>query len=95
MKAPMSQDLRRRLYLKAKAERQVLISLAGELCAGARNAGNAYATCDVVGARNRATASPTRARRETPIQAKDEAYGLLRPCSTLPRRQILWQGKVV
>jgi hypothetical protein len=52
-----------------------LISLTAN-CAGARSAGNPHATCDVAGAGNGATASPTRARRGKPrIQAKDEPTG--------------------
>jgi hypothetical protein len=48
-KAPIHlQDLRRRLYVKAKAEPIGLITL-GVNCAGARSAGNLHATCDVAG----------------------------------------------
>jgi hypothetical protein len=54
-KAPINlQDLRRRLYVKAKAEPIGLITL-GVNCAGARSAGNLHATCDVAGAGNQLT----------------------------------------
>ncbi len=51
IKAPIHlQDLRRRIYVKVKAELG-LINL-GEKCAGARSAGNLHAACEVAGVGN-------------------------------------------
>src|SRR3990172_8121674 len=74
IKAPVSlQDLRHRLYVKAKAIGPITLDAK---CTGARSAGNAHAACDAAGAGDGATASPIRGMKgETTDTAKDDPTG--------------------
>ena len=79
IKAPVSlQDLRYRLYVKAKAIGPVTLDAK---CAGARSAGNPHAACDAAGAGDGATASPIRARRGKP---RTQPRTILRATAPVP-----------
>jgi len=79
IKAPSNlQDLRHRLYVKAKAVGPITLDAK---CAGARSAGNPHAACDAAGAGDGATESPNRARRGKP---RTQPRILLRATAPVP-----------
>ena len=79
IKAPVNlQDLRHRLYVKAKAIGPITLDAK---CAGVRSAGNPHAACDAAGAGDGATASPIRARRG---KSRTQTRSYLRATAPVP-----------